>query len=106
MAVAIDSYVESQKAQGNEILFLDLALGLANYIIGTLFAAFLLAWLPLRKDGYGLIWSAPLSVFCVVATRFHTPGSYRLCVISFGRSDPRWILAAVGPHARTGEPRC
>ena len=81
MAVAIDGYVEAQKAQGNEILFLDLALGLANYIVGTLFAAFLLAWLPLGKDGYGLIWSAPLSVFCVVATRFHTPATYKLCVV-------------------------
>ena len=82
MAVAIDGYVEAQKAKGNEILFLDLALGLANYIIGTLFAAFLLAWLPLGKDGYGLIWSAPLSVFCVVATRFHTTPRYAICAVS------------------------
>jgi Na+/proline symporter len=100
MAVAIDGYVEAQKAKGNEILFLDLALGLANYIIGTLFAAFLLAWLPLGKDGYGLIWSAPLSVFCVVATRFHTDATLRLIWLVSAGLIFAWIIAATWPSRK------
>lgn len=110
MAVVIDRYVEMQSAQGNEILFLDLALGLANYIIGTLFAAFLLAWLPLGKDGYGLTWSAPLSVFCVVATRFHPrdvplegqgfSGPYLVCIVVSIILITTWIIAAVWPSRK------
>lgn len=46
---------------------LDLALGLAGYYQGGLLAAFLLAFLPLRKDGYGLLWGVPLSVLAVFA---------------------------------------
>lgn len=46
---------------------LDLALGLATYYQGGLLAAFLLAFLPFDRDGYGLRWSLPLSVFAVFA---------------------------------------
>lgn len=49
---------------------LDLALGLAGYIVGGLFGAFLLAWLPLNINGRGLRWSAPLSVLMVFAAAF------------------------------------
>ena len=73
MAFGVDAYVEAKQAAGEDVPFLDLALGLASYVIGSLFAAFLLAWLPLKINGYGLIWAAPLSVFAVFASRSHDP---------------------------------
>ena len=71
MAFAIHAYDQAMKAQGKDLSLLDLALGLASYVIGALTAAFLLAWLPIKKDAYGLIWSAPMAVFMVVGARFH-----------------------------------
>ncbi|MEM9251358.1 MAG: hypothetical protein AAGB29_03315 [Planctomycetota bacterium] len=70
-AFAIRGYVDASVAAGRDVAFLDLALGLASYVIGGLLAAFLLAWLPLRVNGYGLIWSAPISVVAVFAARSH-----------------------------------
>ena len=99
VAIAIDRYVTSQKGLGNEIFFLDLALGIANYITGTLFAAFLLAWIPHGRDGYGLIWSAPLSVFCVVATKFHDPRTFGLCVVIAIVLVATWLAAAMFAHS-------
>lgn len=102
VALAIDAYVRGQEAAGRPIFFLDLALGLASYVLGTLFAAFLLAWLPLKKDAYGLIWSAPMSVACVLASRFQdkftvnvfgVPVSWPILVSVVLLSS--WILAAV-----------
>ena len=99
MAVVIDIYVRAEEAKGNEVLFLNLALGLASYVIGALFAAFLLAWLPLKKDAYGLAFSAPLSVFAVFAARFHEPWAQKLCWIICGIFLAVWIVAALaGPH--------
>ena len=71
MAMAIDWYVRAQEASGEPVYFLDLALGLASYVIGSLFAAFLLAWLPLKINAHGLIWAAPLSILTVFASRYH-----------------------------------
>lgn len=71
MAFGINWYVKSMEAIGKDVPFLDLALGLASYVIGALLATFLLAWLPLKKNAYGLIWAAPLSVFMIWAARFH-----------------------------------
>jgi Na+/proline symporter len=73
MAFAVNAYVEARQAAGDDVPVLDIALGLANYVIGALFAAFLLAWLPTRINGYGLIWAAPLSVLAVFASRSHDP---------------------------------
>lgn len=96
-AFAIDLYVTRQREAGNDVAFLDLALGLASYIIGSLLAAFLLAWLPLRVNAWGLIWSAPLSVFTVYASRFHDATAGWLlavvCVLLVGT----WLLfSAIG----------
>ncbi len=71
MAFGIDWYVTEMNSRGKDVPFLDLALGLASYVVGALLATFLLAWLPTNKNGYGLIWAAPLSVFMVWASRFH-----------------------------------
>jgi len=71
MSFGIDWYVKLMHTQGKDVPFLDLALGLASYVIGAWLATFLLAWLPVKKNAYGLIWAAPLSVFMVWAARFH-----------------------------------
>jgi Na+/proline symporter len=71
MAFGIDWYVTEMQSRGKDVPFLDLALGLASYVIGALLATFLLAWLPVKKNAYGLIWAAPLSVLMVWAARFH-----------------------------------
>lgn len=97
MAFATAAYVEGQREAGNEVFFLDLALGLASYVIGSLLAAFLLAWLPLKVNAWGLIWSAPLSVFTVFASRFHDPGHGLLLAGVSGVLLITWIIfAAVG----------
>jgi hypothetical protein len=71
MAFAVNAYVEARQAAGADVPVLDIALGLANYVIGALLAAFLLAWLPTRINGYGLLWAAPLSILLVFACRSH-----------------------------------
>ncbi len=93
MAFAVNAYIQSRQAHGLDTPFLDLALGLASYVIGALLAAFLLAWLPIKRDAYGLIWSAPLSVFAVVATRFHEPWTHALCVGVAGVLLLTWLVA-------------
>lgn len=100
VAVGIDKYVEAQKAAGSEVYFLDLALGLASYVLGTLFATFLLAWLPTNRNAYGLIWSAPLSVFCVVAARFHSEWTAQLCFVVSAILLGTWIAAAFAGGTR------
>lgn len=94
-AIGIDSYVESQQAAGQSVYLLDLALGLASYVLGTLIAVFLLAWLPAGRNAYGLIWAAPLSVFAVVAARFHETWTWRLCLAVSLILLVSWIVAAV-----------
>ena len=86
----VNAYVEASRAAGHDVPFLDLALGLASYVIGALFAAFLLAWLPLRINGYGLIWSCPLSVVAVFASRSHDA--------SLPAGVSQWASGAIGEH--------
>ena len=50
---------------------LDLGLGMAGYAGGALIAGFLLAFLPLKVDGSGLVWSAPISLLTVFAAVWH-----------------------------------
>lgn len=95
VALLINRYVEGQRLAGRDVPLLDLALGLGNYVIGTLLAAFLLAWLPLRVNAYGLIWSAPLSVAMVYASRFHTPAAQVICLTVGGVLIGSWVLVAV-----------
>jgi solute:Na+ symporter, SSS family len=94
MAILIDVYVEAMKAAGEDVPFLDLALGLASYVIGALLATFLLAWLPLKKNAYGLIWAAPLSVFGVFASRFHQPWAVNVCLAVVGVLLLSWVVSA------------
>ena len=95
MALLIHGYVEARKAAGEEVLLLDLALGLTSYIVGALLAAFLLAWLPLRVNAWGLIWSAPLSVFTVYASSRHDETTFWLCAAIGAFLVLTWIAAAL-----------
>jgi Na+/proline symporter len=56
---------------------LDLALAMAGYTQGALLAGFLLAFLPLRVDGGGFLWSAPLSALAVYACAWSDGGAWR-----------------------------
>ncbi len=73
-AFAVDAFKNA-----TDVPILSLALGLASYVWGGLLAAFLLAWLPIDKNGRGLVWSVPLSVMMVFAMRFHEPWAYAMC---------------------------
>ncbi|MEE9403707.1 MAG: hypothetical protein V3V20_02335 [Algisphaera sp.] len=70
-ALGLDVYVRYQAGLGRDVPLLDLALGLSGYIVGALFGAFVLAWLPLKINARGIVFAAPLSVLAVVAMRFH-----------------------------------
>ncbi len=94
MALLIDVYVQRMHDAGNEVPFLDLALGLASYVVGALLATFLLAWLPVKKNAYGLIWAAPLSVFAVFASRFHEQWAITICLSVAGALLVTWIISA------------
>ncbi len=60
---------------------LNLALSMAGYTGGALLAGFLLAFLPLRIDGKGFLYSAPLSVLTVFAVAWHEPWARTICWI-------------------------
>lgn len=73
---------------------LDLALALATYTAGGLLAGFLLAFLPLRVDGYGYLWSAPLSVLLVFALVWpQTWATWTLAVLG-AAALVTWLAAA------------
>ncbi|MEM7683097.1 MAG: hypothetical protein AAF288_14180 [Planctomycetota bacterium] len=74
---------------------LDLALGLASYVAGGLFAAFLLAWLPFGVNGRGLVWAAPLGVMCVFAANFHETWAYYACGGFAAIALSTWIASAL-----------
>lgn len=89
-AFGVSAYKES-----TSVPILDLALALASYIVGGLFAAFMLAWLPMKINGRGLVWSAPLGVLAVVATKFHEP--WTLWALGGGCTFllAAWVFAAL-----------
>jgi len=58
---------------------LDLGLALAGYVHGALLAGFLLAFLPLKVNGRGLLFSGPLSVLCVFSIVWHEPWAHTVC---------------------------
>lgn len=95
VAFGVDQYVEAQRAAGNDVPLLDLALSLAFYVIGALLAAFLLAWLPLRVNAWGLVFSAPLSVFTVYAARFHDEQTMYLCAGVSCALLALWLITAL-----------
>jgi Na+/proline symporter len=63
---------------------LDLGLAMAGYCGGALLAGFALGFLRLRIDGYGFMWSGPLSVGIVFSLVWHEWWAHIVC----------WIIAA------------
>lgn len=97
-AFAVDAFKD---ATGVPIL--DLALALASYIAGGLFAAFMLAWLPLKVNGRGLVWAAPLGVLAVFACRFHQTWALWFCGFGVAVLLATWLWrAAVAEPAQRG----
>lgn len=84
VAAGMDTVARNYKS------ILDLALSLATYSQGGLLAAFLLAFLPLKRDGSGLVWSVPLSCLAVFALNWQP----RVQV----DEDARWpmLVCAIG----------
>jgi hypothetical protein len=101
VALAIDVY----KSAFN-IPILSLALGIASWTTGALLAAFLLAWLPLKINGRGLVWAAPLSVMCVISLRFAGIDWWVTTAwVLTGILLLSWIVAAVAQGGREMLPR-
>jgi len=61
----------AQYAAARYKALLDLGLALAGYTGGGLLAGFALSFLPLRIDGRGYLFSAPLSVLTIFALAWH-----------------------------------
>ena len=95
IALCLAAFVVDIFKEATGVPILDLALGLASYIIGGLFAAFLLAWLPIKVNGRGLVWGAPLSVMAVFALRFHEPWAYWACGVVMAVLLVSWVIAAI-----------
>lgn len=91
VALWIDVYKEKF-----EIPILALALGIASWVQGALLAAFFLAWLPLKRNGFGLAWAAPLSVGCVISLRFFNVDWWIITTYWFsGILVVSWIASAL-----------
>jgi hypothetical protein len=71
----------AEQAAAHYRSILDMALAMATYTAGALLAGFMLALLPLRIDGRGYLYSAPLSVLTVFAIAWHQPWSHYECWI-------------------------
>lgn len=89
-AIAIDVVARSYAS------ILDLALAMASYTGGALVAGFFLAFLPLRRDGSGLLVSAPLSVLCVFAVTSHQSWGRELPVDPIHLCDAAGALLLLG----------
>ena len=68
---------------------LDLALAMAGYTQGALLAGFLLAFLRLKVDGSGYLWSAPLSVLAVFAVAWSS--ELGLSELSLSNLSDQWV---------------
>ncbi len=85
-AAMMAPHVEQQFAS-----LLDLALAMAGYAGGGLLAGFLLAFLPLRVDGYGYLFAAPLSVFAVFALAWHDAWATWVCALGGAAVIVAWL---------------
>lgn len=79
---------------------LDLALSMAGYTGGALFAGFLLAFLRLGVDGSGYLWSAPLSVMTVFALAWTEPWKAPVCAAFAWGVLALWLVLRVLPELR------
>lgn len=74
---------------------LDLALAMAGYAGGGLLAGFLLSFLRLPINGYGYLWSAPLSVLFVFALVWHQEWTAPACWAGGAVLLLSWLLAGL-----------
>ncbi len=72
---------------------IDLALAMAAYAGGALLAGFMLAFLRIRVDARGFIWSAPLSVLTVFALAWHQPWAAVVCWVGGAILLITWLFA-------------
>lgn len=80
LCVAAGAVGRYKQVSGIDIL--QLALALATYTAGPLLAGFALAFLPLRINARGFLFAAPLAVFTVLATAWHTPWAGWACLVA------------------------
>ncbi len=95
VALCLAAFVVDAFKDATGVPILDLALALASYIVGGLFAAFLLAWLPVKVNGRGLVWAAPLGVLAVFACRFHEDWAMWACGVGVVALLVTWVWRAV-----------
>ncbi|WP_428388017.1 sodium:solute symporter family transporter [Mucisphaera sp.] len=103
VVLCLAAYVVKIAQDEFSIPILSLALGLASYSTGSLLAAFLLGFLPLNKTGYGLVFSAPLSVMTIFAVVWHEPWSINTNIAAGVILVAAWVIAALAgqPERRT-----
>ncbi|QDU72986.1 sodium:solute symporter family transporter [Mucisphaera calidilacus] len=95
VVLCLAAYVVYVVQQEGKLPILDLALALASYSVGSLLAAFLLGFLPLRVSGYGLVFSAPLSVMTIFAIVWHDQAWAQTVAWAFGSILlATWLYAA------------
>jgi len=93
------------KAAQYETSILDLALTMASYTGGALVAGFFLAFLPMRRDGSGFLFSAPLSVMVVFAIKWHAGWARWTCVGAAVLLAALYLAFRVMPDLRSPEVR-
>jgi len=84
---------------------LDLGLAMAGYTQGALIAGFALAFLRMRVDGSGFLWSAPLSLAAVFAAAWHGARSESICVGFAAAFTAAWIALRSVPDLWRGTAR-
>jgi len=74
---------------------LNLALSMAGYTGGALLAGFILAFLKIKVDARGFIFSAPLSVLTVFAIAWHEPWTHFICWFGAAALFFTWIAILI-----------
>lgn len=74
---------------------LQLGLAMAGYCGGALLAGFALGFLPLKIDGRGYLWAAPLSVVFIFAIVWHQDWSHAVCWVAAALLLAAWIALRI-----------
>jgi len=93
--------VSMQKVHEHYASILDLALAMGSYTGGALVACFFVSFLPVRVDGSGLLYSAPLSVLTVFAIVWHSSGAQHLVVLLTALALLAWLVLRLRPALST-----
>ncbi|MBI2931923.1 MAG: hypothetical protein HYY16_09745 [Planctomycetes bacterium] len=89
--------IEAKKAYAD---ILNLALAMAGYTGGAMLAGFMLAFLKIRVNDLGLVWSAPLSVVAVFAVAWKQPWAIFACWAACAVLLGLWITAVARSPGR------